>query len=207
MIENISFVHWLVLLSVLVSFSGSVPYIRDTLAGRTKPNRVTWFMWAVAPLLGAVAAVSAHADGWSTVRTFVAGLVPLLIFIASFVNPKSYWQLTTFDFACGVSAVLGLVLWQVAESPRLAILFLAIADIFACIPTIMKAWTYPETETGITYFAGLVSVLLVIPAIPVWNIENSAFPLYLLVANFFLFATSYRIRIKRYFGCKVESSL
>ena len=43
--------------------SRSVPsvYLRDTLRGTTKPNRVTWLLWAVAPLAGCSGRASARA--------------------------------------------------------------------------------------------------------------------------------------------------
>ena len=33
--------------------AGAAVYLRDTLRGTTQPNRVTWLLWAVAPLLAA----------------------------------------------------------------------------------------------------------------------------------------------------------
>lgn len=184
----------LVLVSVPVSVAGSAIYIRDTLRGKTKPNRVTWSMWVLAPLVGTAAAISAQADLWATVRIFLAGFLPLLVFAASFLNRQSYWRITLFDFLCGACSLLALVLWGIVGFPRSAILLAAIGDGFASLPTIRKAWIYPETETGLTYVASLVSVLLIIPSIPRWNIENSAFQIYLLAANTILVLAIYRKR-------------
>ena len=195
MYAGLSFRHWLVLLSACISIFGSVAYIRDTLKGTSKPNRVSWSMWALAPLIGTAAAISAHADVWATVRIFLAGFMPLLVFVASFVNKQSYWKLTVFDCVCGICSLLAFIVWLAVDSPRLAILLAALGDGFASIPTIRKAWLYPETETGLTYIASLISVLLIIPSIPVWNIENSAFQIYLLIANTFLLLAVYRKRL------------
>lgn len=187
-----NYTHWLVVLSSLISIGGSYTYIRDTLTGKTKPNRVSWLMWSVAPLISMVAAISANADYWVTVRVFLSGFLPLMIFLASFFNPKSYWKLTSFDIVCGACSVLALIIWALTKSPQLAILLAVAGDGFAALPTIRKAWKFPETETGITYLAGLISVVLIIPSIPVWNIENSAFQIYLLIANALLFGAVYR---------------
>lgn len=192
---HLSFAHWLVVLSAFMSVVGAAAYMRDTLAGKTKPNRVSWGMWAVAPLIGTAAALYAHADMWATIRIFLAGFLPLLVFLASFVNSQSYWKLTKFDFLCGLCAALALVGWGVADAPRFAILLAAMGDGFASLPTIRKAWQYPETETGITYVASFASVLMVIPSIPQWNIENSAFQIYLLAANAALLVAVYRKRL------------
>ena len=192
---KISFIHWLVIISAFISIGGAYAYIKDTLAGKTKPNRVSWSMWALAPLIGTAAAINSDADLWATARTFLAGFAPLLVFLASFLNKQSYWKLTAFDFLCCLFSILALIVWGTIDSPRSAILLAAIGDGFALLPTLSKAWKYPETETGITYIASLISVLLVIPSIPVWNIENSAFQIYLLIANTSLVFAIYRKRI------------
>jgi hypothetical protein len=49
----------------------------------------------------------------------------------------------------------------------------------------------------------LLSVLLVIPSIPEWNIENSAFQVYLLIANIPLVVAVYR---HRFFGHSANQS-
>lgn len=197
MFLGLSFAHWLVVVSALISVLGAGAYIRDTLSGKSKPNRVSWSMWALAPLVGTAAALSAHADPWAVIRIFLAGFLPLLVFTASFLNPQSYWKLTLFDFLCGACSILALMVWGFADSPRAAILFAAIGDGFASLPTIRKAWKYPETETGLTYIASFVSVLLIIPSIPRWDIENSAFQIYLLTANTLLMLAVYRKKLFR----------
>ena len=185
----------MVILSVFVTIAGAAAYIRDTLLGISKPNRVSWSMWALAPLIGTAAALSAHADPWATVRVFLAGFLPMLVFLASFVNPKSYWKLTFFDLLCGAFSLLALIVWVVVNSPKSAILLAAIGDGFASLPTIRKAWKFPETETGITYVASFLAVVLIIPSIPRWDIENSAFQIYLLTANTLLLLAVYRKRL------------
>ena len=184
---GLSLAHWLVILSTVLSLSGSFAYIRDMFRGKSKPNLVTWGLWAFAPLIATGAALSASADIWATVRIFMSGFGPLLIFIFVFIVPQSYWKLSKFDFACGGLSLIALFAWLGANSPVLAILLVAIADLLATLPTIIKAWKYPETETVYTYFIGLFTASIVIPAIPVWNIENSAFQIYLLIANTSLF--------------------
>lgn len=152
-------------------------------------------MWALAPLIGTAAALASNSDFWATIRIFLAGFLPLLVFLASFLNPKSYWKLTSFDLMCGSLSLMALLVWGVVNSPHLAILLAAAGDGFAAIPTVIKAWKYPKTETGITYVASLVSVVLGIPSIPMWNIQNSAFQIYLLIANTILIVCIYRKRL------------
>lgn len=195
MFLGIKIIHWLVIFSACLSVFGSVAYIRDTVKGKTKPNRVSWFVWALAPILGSIAAITSGADVWATVRVFLAGFLPLIVFLVSFLNKKSYWKLSTFDYIFGCIALVGIGFWIFADSPRFAILFLALADLFASLPTMIKAWREPETETGFTFSMSFMAALLILPSIPVWNIENSAFQIYILVVNGFLVVSIYRSRI------------
>ena len=188
-------VHWLVILSAIVLVAGFYAYIRDTLQGKTTPNRVSWSMWALAPLVSASAAVAAGGDRWALVRVFLAGLLPLTVLLVSFVNPRSYWRLNRFDLTCGALSLAALIVWGAVDSPRMAILFAIAGDGFASIPTIRKAWKFPETETGLTFVASFVSVLLVLPSIPEWTLENAAFQVYLLIVSAAIVAAVYRNRL------------
>lgn len=193
---GLSLAHWLVVVSTAISLSGAFAYIRDMLRGKSTPNLVTWGLWAFAPLVATGAALSADADGWSTVRIFVSGFGPLLITITALFISKRYWKLSFFDYACGSLSLLAVAVWLLADSPVLAILLAAVADLFATVPTVLKAWKYPETETPYTYFVGLLTASIVLPAIPVWNIENASFQIYLLIANTALFVAVIRKRVK-----------
>jgi len=189
--------HALVLLSVVLSLTGSFTYLRDTLRGTTKPNRISWFMWALAPIASSVVAVSAGADIWGTVRVFIGGFFPLVIFIISFYNPQSYWKLTVFDVVCGVLSFLALTVWLVVREAEAAIILLLLGDAFASIPTLRKAWHNPETETGSSYILYALASLLAFTAIPQWNIENAAFQIYLFSINVILAFPIYRMHLQK----------
>jgi hypothetical protein len=117
--ESISFtwVNWLVLLSVGLSLFGGFAYARDMFAGKSKPNLVSWGLWALAPLIATGAALSAGADLWGTARVFVSGFVPLSIFALGLFVSQSYWRLTNFDYACGLLSLVALGAWLIADAP------------------------------------------------------------------------------------------
>lgn len=74
------------------------------------------------------------------------------------------------------------------SSGNVAILFSIIADLLACIPTIVKAYHNPETENDLVFFFGVVNAALALLVITTWNFENFGFQLYLLFANSLIFA-------------------
>ncbi|MBO67671.1 MAG: hypothetical protein CL398_05100 [Acidiferrobacteraceae bacterium] len=187
-----TFPQLLVIISAFLLLWGGYTYLRDTLFGRAKPNRVSWFLWALAPLISLGAAFSAEADIWASVRVLVGGIVPGVIFLCSFVNSKSYWALTRFDWFCGGLSATALLFWQFADSPLTAVMLATIANTLASIPTFIKAWNFPETESRPVYIASFLSAILIIPAIPVWTIANSAFQIGLMITTGALLCAVYR---------------
>ncbi len=172
--------QYLVFIGAVVQLLGIFSYMKETLKGNTKPNRVTWLMWAIAPLIATFAAI-ADGVGWSVLPVFMAGFGPLLVLTASFVNKNSYWKLGTFDYLCGFCSLLALALWAITKEPVVAIIFAIISDGFAAIPTLAKSWKHPETETLDAYTATLFSVLTSFTIIKTWNFSSLAFPIYLLI--------------------------
>ena len=177
--------QYVVLIGVAVQLAGIISYIKTTVRGITRPNRITWLMWSVAPLVAAAAGVASGVT-WAAVPVFMSGFAPLLVFFASFVNRNSYWKLTRFDYVCGFFSFLALALWWITKKPDVAIVFAIASDASAAIPTIAKGRTHPETETLAPFATGIVNAITSFFAIRVWNFASYAFPVYLTAINVYL---------------------
>lgn len=175
-----------VIFGAMLNLIGSGTYAIATLKGNTKPNRVTWFLWALAPLIAFAASVK-DGVGLPSLMTFMVGFGPLLIFLSSFVNRKAFWQITKLDIICGVVSVLALLLWLVTGSGFLAILFSIIADLIAGIPTLIKSYRAPETENYSVFLFGSISAAITLLAIDKWEFSYYGFPVYILAICFTLF--------------------
>ena len=70
------------LLAGAIGVADTVPYVRDTLRGSTRPHRGTWLIWGV---LAIVVTLSQYADGasWSLIMASVQAVVTALIFALS----------------------------------------------------------------------------------------------------------------------------
>lgn len=166
-------------LGLLFNIFGTAKYIIATLRGQTKPNRVTFFLWALAPLI-AFAAQLQEGVGISSLMTFVVGFNPLLVFIASFVNKKSEWKLHPIDKVCGILSLLGLLLWMVFQTGIIAIVFSILADALAGIPTVVKAYHEPETENPWPFIGGVISATIALLVARAYDFATIAFPIYIL---------------------------
>lgn len=169
-----------VILGAVVALGGTTQYVLNTLHGKTKPNRISWVIWTLAPMIAFAAELKTHV-GIQSLATFMAGFCPLLVLVASFANRKSVWRLTRFDFICGALSIVGLVLWQISGQGNLAISFSILADGLAAMPTIVKAYSYPETETWQGFATSAFSVAITLATIKKWTFANYGFPIYLLI--------------------------
>jgi hypothetical protein len=174
--------EYIVLVGAICSLFGALAYIRSMFKGHTNPNRVTWFMWLVAPFIAAAASMS-RGFSWAVIPVFMSGVSPLLIFVASFFSKKAYWKHTSFDYVCGGISALALLLWYITSNPDLAIAFAIVSDALAAVPTIVKAWRRPETESTWPFTIGMLSPLTSFVVASIWSFSELAFPAYLIIIN------------------------
>lgn len=176
-----------VILGFLLSFYGGLSYLIDTVKGRTKPNRVSWFLWALAPMIAFAAEIN-KGVGWTSLMTFSAGLNPLLIIIASFVNKKSYWKLNKMDYFYGSISVFAIIIWQLTGEGNWAILFSILADGFASIPTVIKSFHQPETESSKIFLLGMMNAGITLLTIKSWTFAHWGFPVYIFLICLIIFS-------------------
>ncbi len=169
-------------LSVLFSFIGGFSYIRDTLYGKTKPNKVSFLLWSLAPLIGSAAALKAGV-GWPILPIFLAGLTPLVIFFASFVNKNAYWKLTPLDYICGALSITALIFYLSSDLIMLTLIFSILADLFAGIPTLVKSWKNPGSESPLLYILSTCGNIVGLLIITHWTFAAYGFGTYLIVMN------------------------
>lgn len=175
-----------VILAGIINFFGDLTYLIATIRGKVKPNKVTWGLWALAPFVAFTAEIQ-QGVGLVSLLTFSVSFVPIMIFIATFFNKKSFWKLTKFDFICAVFSVLGLILWYITKIGNLAILFSILADCFAGIPTVIKSWKSPETEDYKFALFAVIAAIITLLTIKTWTFAYYGYPLYLIVICGILF--------------------
>ncbi len=171
---NVHFVY----LGAAIGAAGTLVYVRDTLRGTTQPNRVTWLLWAIAPLLAAAVEFRSGV-GLRTLTTFMIGFMPLLVFAASFHNPAAVWKARRLDYACGALSLAGTAAWLATQNGVVAIVASIAADFLAGLPTLMKSWSNPESETASSYVGALISTGILLLTIDRWTTEVAAFPLFI----------------------------
>ena len=178
---------YFVLVGTGIGCVGSVAYIVDTVRGRIRPNRVSFFLWSIAPLIAFGAQVG-QGGGLEALLTFSMGFLPLTILIASFTNKEAEWKLTRFDALCGLLSLVGLALWLVTKIGNIAIFFSIVADGLAAIPTMVKSYKYPHTERAWPWLTAPIGVILTLLTLKEVTFANAGFIIYVLVVNTIIFS-------------------
>lgn len=190
-----------VIVGALFSVIGTISYLVDTLKGKAKPNKVSWALWALAPMIAFGAEIS-QGVGLQSLMTFMVGFGPLLVFIASFINKKAYWEIHKLDIVCGSLSLLGILLWVITKVGNIAIFFSILADGLASVPTVVKSWRFPNTESSTIFLFSGVNATLTLLTIETWNFQHYAFPVYILAIDVLLFVLI-RFKLGERVGSKI----
>jgi hypothetical protein len=173
----------LVIAAIFLRLLAGADYLVATVRGTVKPNPVTWLFWGLSPMIAFAAQVQYGLQPASWV-TFALGLGPLLIFAITLTkNKRQRWKIGLFDILCGVSAFIGIVLWQVTSDPVLALSFGILADILGGIPTVYKAYIKPQTEKALPYLLSVASMAVTMLTIRDWSYVSAGFTIYIFCIN------------------------
>ena len=167
-------------IAVILSFVGYIPYIHDTLKGKTKPHIYSWFIWGFASLLVFFLQYGDNAGPGAFV-TLAAACGCLAIFAISY--RKGNRDITAADTAFFAISLAALVLWLFAGQAIISVILLCSVDLFGFMPTIRKSWSKPYTETLFTYGTSTLRFALAIYALQTYTIVTSLYPVAWLLAN------------------------
>lgn len=156
------------------------PYIIDTIRGKTKPERATWFIWSVLGTIAFIAQLDLGAT-WSLLFTGLDTLGCVCAFFLSLRYGIGGW--TFLDkIALGVAA-FGVAVSLITHAPIVALGGVIAADASGSFLTIRKTYHMPDSETTISWL--LVSIgagcsLLLVRSLKVGLL---LYPIYLFMAN------------------------
>lgn len=184
----------IIYITVFVSLVAFFFYFKNIIYGQTKPNLVSWFIWMLAPFIGVFFQLKAGA-GLAALPVFLAGAGSLFVIIFSLLKKNGYWKLTKQDIICGILSLTALIFYIYTHNLSISILFAILSDGLAFIPTFIKSWKFPETETNSVYFADIFNNVLGLLIIKNWSFTIYSFLVYLALFNAIEIIILYRKKI------------
>jgi len=171
------------ILGVLAGLAGiadTVPYVRDTLRGNTRPHRGTWLIWGA---LAIIACLAQRADGatWSVLMTGTQAIVTSLVFLLAIRLGEGGMSRT--DLALITLAAAGACGWIVAREPVVALGCVIVADLSALAMMVPKVRRDPHSETLSTYVLASVGGALAAGAVSELDPAMLVYPAYYCLAN------------------------
>ena len=167
-------------LAGVVGVADTIPYVRDTLRGATRPHRGTWLIWGV---LAVVVCLSQRADGasWSLVMAAAqAGLTTLTFLLAIRLGEGG---VSTADLCLIAIAGAGVVGWIVADEPMVATACVIGADLIGAAMMVPKVHRDPDSETLVTFAGASAGGALAAGAVGAVDLSLLAYPVYYCLIN------------------------
>jgi len=162
----------------VISTAAYIPYFASILKGRTRPNRATWWIWAV---LGIIICASYWSVGARSTFWYTLPIGMVTTALLSLKYGVGGW--TPFDRLCLGGAAAGLLLWWVSGIPFTALAVGMIIDMIGYFPTMRKIWGGSGSEDRLTWAMFLAAAVLNVAAIDKWTLEIAFYPLYIVVFN------------------------
>ena len=167
-------------LAGLIGVADTIPYVRDTLRGSTRPHRGTWLIWSV---LAIVVCLSQYADGasWSLIMGAVQAVVTSLIFLLSIRRGEGGLSRTERVMIAIASA--GVAGWVVADEPLVATVCVVVADLVGAAMMVPKTYRDPDSETLITFAFASLGGALAAGAVGTLDASLLLYPVYYCLVN------------------------
>jgi hypothetical protein len=187
------------IIAAILTVISFLPYIRDTLRGKTRPHVYSWFLYSIIAIL--VFAIQLHNNaGPGAYITLIAGLISILLFFLGLrMGTKDITLSDTIVFVLTLGMIGFLVM---SDKPFMSVVLACLIDLMAFIPTIRKTWYDPYSETLMLYTTNFVRYIVAIAALTSLTLINALYPVCWLLVNG-LFAVVLVMR-RRYISVELQ---
>ncbi len=164
----------------LAGIADTIPYVRDTVRGSTRPHRGTWLIWGV---LAVIVCLSQRADGasWSLIMAAAQAVLTSAVFLLSIRRGEG--GLSRADMLMITVAGGGVIGWIVADEPVIATACVVAADLMGAAMMVPKTYGDPGSETLATFALASLSGALAAGAVSVLDPSLLLYPAYYCLAN------------------------
>jgi hypothetical protein len=172
--------HLFGVIAGVLALLAAIPYIRDTIKGETRPNRVTWLIWVILQTIALFAQISG--GGRDSLLLTIGDLIAsATILLLAFVKGESKWH--WIDRMALIGAGIGLILWYALNQPIVALAVTIFIDLCGAVPTLRKSFVDPDSETRSTWWIVGIGAIFGVLAVGKVDVTLLVYPIYLAVIN------------------------
>lgn len=172
--------NYLSAVAIAMMVIGYIPYIRDTMKGKTKPHVFSWGIGMVVAFIAFGLQIQEKSGPAAYVTLSAATLSSVMVFYA-FKNKDK--DITIFDYICLVLSVFALIAWLLAKQPVLSMVFVVLTELISFFPTVRKSWKAPHSETLSSYVTNFFRFIVALLALNKYTFVAIGFPLTWLLLN------------------------
>lgn len=154
------------ILGILAFIVAYIPYLRDIFLGKTKPHLYSWLIWAITQGT-AVFAILKGNGSFGAYGLAVGEIFILLIFFLCFKYGTK--DITKSDTVALLASFVAILFWWQLDNPVLAVILVALIDVWAYIPTFRKFLQDSSTETFSSWVLFFIGDILSILALSSYN--------------------------------------
>lgn len=146
------------LMSATIAFLSIVPYCRDAIAGKTKPHRTTWLILSLLALGFVYGQILSGSYGGS----LYLGIAQMIAVIIVFMLSIKYGEggIKTFEIILLIMAIVSLGIGILQKQGTTTLYINIFTGLIAYLPTFIKTWEKPESETLLTWWLGVFGAFL-----------------------------------------------
>lgn len=163
----------------LMTASCAVPYVRAIRRGDARPQRTSWFIFAV---LTTVAAVAQLVDGASAGAFLAVGAAISFTTIFALSVRHGEGGSGVPDAFAMVLLVVGLVGWWATDDPFVAVVAVILGELPAVVLTVMKTWKQPSSEAFATWVIDGAAGVIAAATVWAWHVEL-VYPVWHIISN------------------------
>ena len=167
-------------MALLLNFIGYVPYVRDIFRRKVKPHRITWGVWTILTTITAYNQVM-NGGGYSSLFFISTAILVSFVFVLSF--KYGVGGASKIDRICLAFALLLLVYWVTIQETYISTVLAVLIDGIGAIPTLIKTFKQPETESYPQWTLAGIAGLLTMFAVPQFDWILIIYPLYVVIMN------------------------
>lgn len=169
------------ILSFVLSFGATIPYAVDIIKGRAKPARSTRILFL---LLILVTLVVQSREFTSWVLLLTIGELATQVMLFGLGMKHGMGGLARLDVVCYIAFAISLAAYLLTRNATLSLTLLVLTDSIAFLPTIVKIWRDPTSDTWVFFVVGGVAAAAAsLLARSTNSYTELLFPTYIFIVN------------------------